>query len=257
MNHQQINSRSSHYSGITFRDHSFETHFHNSYELICVLKGSIKVTVNSQSAILREKDFILIPPCMLHSISESRDAIFFIAIITADYIPDFFAAHKKNETPIFSVDEISFDYLKKYLFEKKYHSDYQLKACFYIILSFAEQGKCLLASNSINYDFVFAVNSYIADHFTEPIRRAQLAEVTGYEEHYFSSLFQKNFGSNLCQYVNSQRISYALKLLSETDSTVSQIALECGFSSVKEFNNAFMLQMNETPSQYRKKHRVG
>ena len=155
MNHQQINSRPSHYSGITYCGSSFPTHFHNSYELICVLKGNIKVTINSHSILLCEKDFLLISPCMIHSISESSDSIFFIAIITADYIPYFFETHKKSEAYIFSVDHDSFAYLKKYLFENNNQSDYQLKACFY--------------------------NSYIADHFIEPIKRAQLAKITGYE----------------------------------------------------------------------------
>ena len=139
------------------------------------------------------------------------------------------------------------------MFQATELSDYQLKACLYILLSFAEKGICISASDSINYDFIFIVNSYIAEHFTEKIKRSQLAEITGYEEHYFSYLFRKNFGMSLCQYVNSHRISYSLKLLCSNNANICRIALECGFSSVKEFNNVFMQEMHETPSQYRKK----
>ena len=252
MNHQRINSKSTHYSGITYHGTAFGAHFHNSYELICVLKGNITVTVNTRNLRLGEREFLLITPCMVHSIPKSKDATYFIAIITADYVPDFFESHKKNEAHLFSVDDDAFSYLKKHLFEGGKPNDYQLKACFYMMLSFADQGTGLPHLDSVKYDFILTVNAYIADHFTEPIRRAQLAELTGYEEHYFSSLFRKNFRLSLCQYINSHRISYALKLLCTTNMDICRIALECGFSSVKEFNNAFMRQMQETPSQYRK-----
>lgn len=140
MKHQLINSQSSHYSGITYCDSTFDTHFHNSYELICVLKGSIQVAFNSQSIPLCEKQFLLIPPCMLHSISESSNSAFFIAIITTDYISDFATIHKNGETYIFSVDDDSFTYLKKHLFQANKQSDYQLKACLYMLLSFGRKG---------------------------------------------------------------------------------------------------------------------
>lgn len=255
MNHQMINSQPSHYSGITYCSSVFDTHFHNSYELICVRKGCITVTVNSHSIRLHETDFLLIPPCMMHSISDSNNSLFFIAIITSDYIPDFFEAHKRNEIFIFSVDDLSLRYLEEYLLSEKKQPIYRLKSCFYMILSFAEQGTCIAASECTNYEFASTVSSYVADHFAEPIKRSQLAEITGYEEHYFSNLFRKNFGLNLCQYVNLHRISFALKLLHTTDASISQVAIECGFSSVKEFNSVFLRQMNETPSQYRKKQR--
>ena len=252
MNHQRNNSKPSHYSGITYHGTTFTTHFHNSYELICVLNGSIKVTVNTTAASLGERDFLLIPPCVTHSITESENAAYFIAIITPDYIPDFFETHKKNESYLFSMKNDSFAYLETYFFRENAVADYHLKACLYIILSYAENGKNLLPADRTGYDFVLTVNSYIADHFQEPIKRAQLAKITGYEEHYFSSLFKHNFGLTLCQYINLHRISYALNLLCTTDKSIGQIALECGFSSVKAFNNVFLLQMGEPPSQYRK-----
>ena len=252
MKHQSINSRVTHYSGITYYGNTFEAHFHNSYELICVLKGSIKVTVNSNDATLGEKEFILISPCMVHGISESANAVYFIAIITTDYIPDFFEANKRDIARIFSVDSETFGYIRSHLFEAKGQQVYQLKACLYMLLSFAERGKLFLTSADMNYDFIFAVNSYITEHFSAKITRAELAALTGYEEHYFSSVFKKNFRIGLKRYINTYRISHAARLLRATDAKIARIALDSGFSSVKEFNNVFLSLMSETPSQYRK-----
>ena len=190
MNHQKINSKPSHYSGITYCGKSFATHFHNSYELICVLKGDVQVTINAYSTSLHENYFLLIPPCMIHSISESENAVFFIAILTADYIPDFFERHKKNEIYMFTVESDSFSYLNDHFFQKRRPDGYLLKACLYIILAYAEKGEKLIPTRSTDYDFIFAVNLYIAEHFFEPIKRTQLAQITGYEEHYFSNLFK-------------------------------------------------------------------
>ena len=253
MNHQKINSKPSHYSGIMYYGKSFTAHFHNSYELICVLKGNLKVTVNTKDIYLHETDFLLISPCMTHSISDNSDSVFFIAIVSADQIPDFFETHKKSEIYLFSVEDDTFAYLQNHLFQEEMPAYFRRKACLYMLLSYAEQGKCFSPTSFENYDFILTINSYIAEHFQTPVTRAELAKLTGYEEHYFSHLFRKNFGLTLCQYVNSHRISHALTLLSTTPEKISCIALECGFSSVKDFNNAFLRQLGQTPSEYRRK----
>ena len=52
--------------------------------------------------------------------------------------------------------------------------------------------------------------------------------------------------------LNSYRLDAALLLLTETDKDITDIALESGFQSVRNFNDYFKLKIGETPSKYRK-----
>ena len=52
------------------------------------------------------------------------------------------------------------------------------------------------------------------------------------------------------QFVNEIRIGYACKLLHEGDYNISQIAIECGFGDLSNFNKQFKKIKRNTPSQY-------
>jgi AraC-type DNA-binding domain-containing proteins len=48
------------------------------------------------------------------------------------------------------------------------------------------------------------------------------------------------------------RLSYACKLLRETDKTIAEIAYDCGFSNLANFNRQFRWKYRMTPKDYRK-----
>lgn len=254
MEHQLINSKATHYSGIVYSDHSFEPHFHNSYELIYAMKGRIGITVGREIVNLSEGELILIAPCVVHEITDDEKATFFIAIITPNYITDFFEAHQNDLAIRFHIDAEAADFIRQHLIREPLPTAYQIKACFYLLLSFAENGTVVLSAKDNSISFVYTVNSYIADHFTGKLQRKDLAQLLGYEEHYFSTLFYKNFGMGFRAYLNQCRLSSACQLLQTTKSSVSSIAFDSGFSSVREFNNVFSRLMGTTPTEYRKSH---
>lgn len=253
MNHQLINSRRAHYSGIVYFGESFGTHFHNSYELIYVLEGKIEIKIGEKAVEMQSGGLILISPCAVHSIKGGNEAKFFIAIIATDYIYDYYTAHKYDIAVRFGLDERSSEFVKESLIFNKSSNVYSLKSCLYLILSFAEQGQLLISAKNIDLSFVYTVNSYISEHFTERVSRNDLARLVGCEEHYFSSLFHKNFGLNLKKYLNIYRVSYACQLLKERKDNISSIALDSGFSSIREFNTVFAEMIGTTPKDFRAK----
>jgi len=251
MHHQLINSQVAHYSGILYHGEWFPAHFHNSYELIYILEGTISLTVGTKTTDLTEGELLLISPCAVHEVRQNENAVFFIAIIAPDYITDYSEAHKNDIAVRFRIDDVTTALIRKKLIDSDSATVYERKACFYLLLSFAEKGTSLLHIDQYDSSFVYEVNSYIAEHFTERVRRHDLAQKMGYEEHYFSSLFSKNFGMKLRKYLNISRISHACQLLSTTDGTVSSIAFASGFSSVRDFNMVFSDLIGMTPTEYR------
>ena len=92
---------------------------------------------------------------------------------------------------------------------------------------------------------------FIASHLPEPIYVADLAAIVGLGKSAFSRLFKKSTGRTVPQYVNELRISRACLLLAETDLTVSQIAMDCGFVSPAHFQRQFREHQQCAPLAYR------
>lgn len=106
----------------------------------------------------------------------------------------------------------------------------------------------------VNPNFSKAVQSccdYIQLHSTEPLNIDVLANRLGYAKYYLSSLFKKETGCSVGDYIKIARIERAKVLLNNTDLNVENIWEEVGFSSRSVFGKAFRSVVGMTPREYR------
>lgn len=83
--------------------------------------------------------------------------------------------------------------------------------------------------------------------------RESLASEVFMNPDYLSKLFKKNTGSSLMDYVTKVRIERAKELLERTVLTISEIAIETGYSNTAYFTKMFKKYTNGvTPREYRK-----
>ncbi|MBR3873169.1 MAG: helix-turn-helix domain-containing protein [Clostridia bacterium] len=68
---------------------------------------------------------------------------------------------------------------------------------------------------------------------------------------YLSTLFKKETGMTLTEYVNRSRIDHAIFLLNTTDMQVQSIAQSCGVPDVNYFTKLFKRMIGKTPKEYR------
>ena len=94
---------------------------------------------------------------------------------------------------------------------------------------------------------------YVQDHYAEPITEAQIAEQFYFSKEYFARLFKKNTNMTFMEFLTTFRVSKGWELLLSSDRTMTDIALECGFSDSRGFINAFKRRYGSTPLQYKKK----
>ena len=73
---------------------------------------------------------------------------------------------------------------------------------------------------------------------------------------YLSSVFRKETGVTLTQYILNERIQLAMRLLSTTNLQVQSIAQHCGILDVHYFSKLFKKQNGITPKQYREMNRL-
>ncbi|MEE4284717.1 MAG: AraC family transcriptional regulator [Mariniphaga sp.] len=103
-------------------------------------------------------------------------------------------------------------------------------------------------------DVVLKINriiNFIKKHFNEEnLNQSKLAEMAGLSNSSFSRYFRRQTGKNYIDYLKDIRLSHAYKLLNESDLSVSQIAAECGYLNLSNFNKQFKLKYNCTPKTF-------
>jgi AraC family transcriptional regulator len=95
------------------------------------------------------------------------------------------------------------------------------------------------------------VLDYIHDHLEQDIKLADLAELLGMSQFHFSYLFKQAIGTSPYQYLLQQRVERAKQLLKQTERSIMEIALECGFNSHSHLSKQFRQLTSITPKAYR------
>lgn len=95
--------------------------------------------------------------------------------------------------------------------------------------------------------------AYIHEHYREPVSREDIARHIGVSEGYLSRCFTQETGLSLIQYLTRYRVQQARQLLTSTDMTITEIALEVGFSDSNYFSRVFRREVGVAPLTYRRK----
>lgn len=95
------------------------------------------------------------------------------------------------------------------------------------------------------------VYTYIRENYFKPISLEKISKIAKMSPFTFSRFFKKNCGAGFVEYLNRVRTNKACYLLRETDYQVHDIAIECGFASISNFNKQFRKTEGISPRDYR------
>lgn len=95
------------------------------------------------------------------------------------------------------------------------------------------------------------VTNYINDYLDRDIKLTDLAQLLGMSQSHFSHLFKQSMGISPHQYLLQQRVERAKQLLKQTERSVMEIALACGFDSHSHLSKQFRQFTGMTPKAYR------
>lgn len=96
--------------------------------------------------------------------------------------------------------------------------------------------------------------NYIHEHCTEDLCLDEAAALTGFSKYHFTRLFKNFTGVSFYKYLNQQRIEHAEKLLADPGLSITEAALQSGFSSLSSFIRMFKLINDCTPTEFRNLH---
>src|SRR6516164_558399 len=96
------------------------------------------------------------------------------------------------------------------------------------------------------------VIDYLRANLDRQVKLQELAKVACFSEFHFHRIFGAVSGETLNDFTNRLRLEKAARLLRYSDHSLTDIALDCGFSSSATFSRAFRSGFDTSPSQFRK-----
>ncbi|WP_428662525.1 AraC family transcriptional regulator [Runella sp.] len=92
-------------------------------------------------------------------------------------------------------------------------------------------------------------------HFQDEIRLSDIAEIAHLTVPAFCRYFKKRTQKTYIDFLTGFRISHARTLLTDSELSVAQVGLECGFHNLSNFHQAFKRQTGKSPLHYRTAHK--
>lgn len=114
------------------------------------------------------------------------------------------------------------------------------------------------SNNSYSYydQRIKDILEYIHTHYNNQIQLETLAVKAHLSKAETIRLFNRHVGRTPFEYILDYRLERSINLLVRTRSTITEIALECGFSSVSYYIKKFRETFHTTPKKYRDEKKI-
>lgn len=97
-----------------------------------------------------------------------------------------------------------------------------------------------------------SLQSVMESNFNYPMNLEEYARLSGRSLSTFKRDFKKYYDTTPGRWLTQKRLDYARYLLEQTDKSVTEVVLDCGFKNTSHFSRIFKEQFDKTPLQYKK-----
>ena len=254
--HQTHNSQGNYnYNVYIYDSVNYTHHFHRNYEIAYVISGNVLFSVNDRQETLSEGDFAFCLSNEIHSVRSLEGARVWIGVFSEDFVHEFKKriGNRTGESFKFRCSDSVQRFLADNLIRVDLDNILMIKSCLYALCSEYLDKVRLTDRDSRRGVLMADIVEYIEENFKKPITLKDISARLGYDYCYLSKSFNRLFSMPFNDYINTIRIDCAAELLSSTSMSVTAIAMESGFQSIRSFNNVFKKQTGMTPAEFRKK----
>lgn len=249
---------------------AFSQHWHDRLELHLIKSGCLELCCNEQNILVNSGELSIVSPTMLHSGKAGSEGYecYVIMFEVADLYNGTVSAKQYIE-PIIN-GKIRFKYktdnaeiialanqiVEMQLNSKNYHPLETVGRLYRLLGLLCEY--CIDGTNSSPKIFETFDNviNYINLNFTKNISSSSISRQFGYDESYFCRKFKNVTGITVTNYIRTQRLEHARRLLEKTNESIRHIAISCGFIDAAYFSNCFRSIYNISPTKYRNNYIV-
>ncbi len=244
------------------RNLSFISHYHKEIEIVYVESGSITVFSGSGKKEVTEGNFCILMPYEIHGFKTIIPNKLCLAKINPEtYMEKTEWEKMRIFSPVITPDMETYQNLKtdfvsmieEYISRKKGY-EYAVRLHQNSILLTIYRDTELYKEDATKDIFLLnAVNSFLEENYDKKLELEELAKTCHLSKYYFAHKIKEITGMSFVNYVTAFRLEKAIILLKETDISITDIALKCGFGSLRSFNRCFLSAYKITPLKYRKK----
>ena len=106
-----------------------------------------------------------------------------------------------------------------------------------------------------NFERINGIVEEIYQNYSNRISLVELSKKVHINKYYLSHLIKANTGENFQNFVSMVRTEMSELLLLETNKSITEIALECGFSNSQYYKSHFIKWFSASPVSYRKEYK--
>ena len=215
-------------------------------DLTVLLGGRLEYTINGEKIVLESGDMIFIPSGSTRSRLESEEQ--------ADYISFNFTTRDEFKIPLVLKNAVrseivllieSYDKIEKHAYADNKEKSESLCLC---MLSILED----IAAASQYNPLTRKIMEYIHSDVSRRITLEDIGRLTFFSPVYCDTVFRKETGRSIIDYVLERRIDEAKRLLLEGSTSLEQIAEAVGFNDYNYFSRIFKKRSGYSPTAYRK-----
>lgn len=247
-------------------------HTHSYCEMYYLINGSCRLTLQGNEFLITSGTIVFIPANVLHKTNYtsggSHERLY--AEFTDNYIEDLIAQFGKKwlDTHLFNyffyiplelrpeINNFLSDIIKEHNSPDSYSACMTKQLFQTLIIKLLRHKNTLpnyhgVAVHSEDSSLTDAMN-YIAANFHNNITLDDVANRLHLNASYLSNKFKTINGISFKKYINSIRLNHAEKLLLETNKSITEIALECGYETSNYFGDVFRKVNGVSPSEFRR-----
>lgn len=229
---------------------TFPLHFHHAYELIIVNEGELFVTIDQNEYLLHKNDAAFVFNNQMHEFKTMSHSDISIIIFSPELIGSFFSNFKGY------VPENNIIHLNEIPDLTKLDSIYRQKSFLYDICGTLEENtEFIPVEHSTKTKVLHKILLYVDQNYSADCTLKIISKQLQYDYAYLSKLFVHMTNMTFTEYLNHYRTSQACYLLKNSEQSISEIAINCGYNNLRSFNRNFKRITNDSPRRYRESHR--
>ena len=216
-----------------------EPHYHESLEIIYLIKGKTVVHLNGTAHPLSEGEIFVCNRQQVHFYENfDCDTLAFCVVLSNKYTHDFRQIYHNAYFPSFLTDKAHNAELYALLQE---WFDAPNKS-FLVDCAFANllldklvrfYGFCQASQTDDMNTMAIRLLNYISEHYAENLSLESVAKHFGYSKEYFSKIFKQAVGKNFLGYLNETRVQKALEIMQDPQNkkSANEVCNACGFNN--------------------------
>lgn len=228
-------------------------HINKELEIVYVKEGEVVVGYGKESVVVKKGQAAIVFPFWMHMFTPSSDSDAYVLMFPSAVYEGFYLQYK-DKLPArykFNLSAEMMVYVDSLIRRRQELTEYEVKSLYYAYIAAFFKGNSFKKES--NSGLLQKMMRVIHDDILENITIKNVAEQCGVSETFLISYLKNHARIKFRDCVNGILISRAVELLNTTDLSITQVAIQSGFGSLRSFNRVFYEVMGCTPSQYRKK----